>query len=263
VASSVALERAIANMIRTATWESARPGRRANDKATFRGFVTDFIVPREGDALRAQAFLVEQNPGWVLPVHFHLENQYQVVAAGGGLLGVHPIKPGYVHFASRESGYGPITAGPEGLSYFTLRVQGDTGAWYLPESRQRMQRELKRRQAAGKPGSQVDESELRALEGLSTEVMIAADGTGLAAGIARLPPNYVATAPLCDCARDRFYVVLQGSMILDDEELSGLATVFASAEEQPQIRAGAEGLEVVVVQFPDDARVPRAPTAET
>jgi hypothetical protein len=196
-------------------------------------------------------------------VHFHLENQYQVVAAGGGTLGKHPVKPGYVHFASRESGYGPITAGPEGLSYFTLRVQGDTGAWYLPESRLRMQRELKRRQATGKPGSDVPAGELRTLPGLSTEVMIAADGTGLAAGVARMPPNHVATAPLCDCTRDRFYVVLKGSMILGDEALPALSTVFASAEEQLEIRAGGEGLELVVVQFPDDARVPRAPTEAT
>src|SRR5689334_11266367 len=115
-----------------------RPNRRTNDKATFRGFLTDFIVPTPDDPLQAQAYLVEQNAGWVLPVHFHLENQYQVVTGGSGTLGAHPVAPLYVHFASRESGYGPITAGPEGLAYLTLRVQGDAGAWYLPESRPRM-----------------------------------------------------------------------------------------------------------------------------
>ena len=41
-------------MIRTCTWEQAQPLRHSNDKATFRGFVTDFIVPGPPDEPRAQ-----------------------------------------------------------------------------------------------------------------------------------------------------------------------------------------------------------------
>ena len=50
-------------VIRAATWDSVRPKRRANDKATFRGFVTDFIVPQPADPLRPQVYLVPASPG--------------------------------------------------------------------------------------------------------------------------------------------------------------------------------------------------------
>jgi hypothetical protein len=242
-------------VIRAATWEEVRPKRRVNNKATFRGFVTDFIVPRPEDRLRPQAYLVEQEPGWMLPVHFHLEHQYQVVTAGGGTFGKHPVGPLFVHYASRESGYGPLSAGPDGLSYLTLRVVGDEGAWYLPESRTRMQTGIKRRQAHASPKTSMSEAELRALDGLAAEILITPDGSGLAACLARMPANHVAAAALCDCSGDRFYVVTKGSMIVGSHTVAGLATVFASAEEQVEIRAGAQGLEVLVLQFPDDARV--------
>ena len=241
-------------MIRTRTWDEVIATRRRNDKATFRGFVTDFIVPGPDDHPRAQAFLVEQNPDWVLPVHFHLQHQYQVVTAGNGTLGKHPVEPLSIHYASPESGYGPVTAGPAGLSYLSLRVRSDEGAWYLPESRERMQRGIKKHQARGQPRERLSEAQLRALDAPTEEVLIAPDGSGLAAHLARMPAHHFAAAPLCGCAGDRFYIVTHGSLIVGERTLAGLATVFASREETLDIRAGPDGLELLVLQFPDDAR---------
>ena len=241
-------------MIRIATWDKVRPKRRSNDKATFRGFVTDFIVPEASDEPRAQAYLVEQSANWPLPVHFHLQHQYQVVTAGEGTLGKHRVAPLSIHYATPESGYGPITAGPEGLSYLTLRVRSDEGAWYLPESRQRMRPGFKKHHAHAQPKVSVSPAELRALAVPASEILIAPDGSGLAACLARLPANHRALAPLCECTGDRFYVVTQGSMAVGSEIVAGLATVFASRQEPLELRAGPDGLEVLVLQFPDDAR---------
>ena len=248
-------------MIRTCTWEQAKPLRRSNDKASFRGFVTDFIVPSPADTPRAQAYLVEQNPDWVLPVHFHLEHQYQVVTAGGGTLGRHPVVPLSIHYASPESGYGPLTAGPEGLSYLTLRVQGDEGAWYLPESRARMQAGMKKRQLHAQPRRSVKATEVRALRAVETDVLIAPEPSGLAACLLRIPANEVVAESATGYTGDRFYVVTAGGMVLDRkdvEDVAALATVFVSREERFDVRSGAEGLEVLVLQFPDEARSPRA-----
>jgi hypothetical protein len=245
-------------MIRTCTWEHAKPLRRSNDKATFRGFVTDFIVPGPADEPRAQAYLVEQSPDWILPVHFHLQHQYQVVTAGSGTLGRHPVGRLSIHYASPESGYGPLTAGPEGLSYLTLRVQSDEGAWYLPESRARMLVGMKKRQVHAQPQREVTAADVRAMRAVETEVLIAPEPSGLAAGLLRIPANEVVAESVSGYTGDRFYVVTAGAMVLDHTNVTALATVFVSREERLDVRSGADGLEVLVLQFPDAARSPRA-----
>lgn len=52
---------------------------------------------------------------------------------GGGGLGrnndvMHPLA---AHYADHHTGYGPINAGPQGFSCFTLRAKTDSGAVYL------------------------------------------------------------------------------------------------------------------------------------
>lgn len=149
-------------------------------------------------------YLVEQSPNWVLPVHFHLQHQYQVVTAGTGTLGRHPVEPLAIHYASPESGYGPLTAGPGGLSYLTLRVESDDGAWYLPESRPRMQRGISKTQVHAQPEAHLKEAAGRAPDVPANEILITPDGYGLAACYARLPANHHAAALLCECPGDRF-----------------------------------------------------------
>lgn len=68
------------------------------------------------------AFLVEMTPGSVLPTHFHPVDQFQVFVSGSGLLGRHLTNGLYVHYADRHTAYGPISAGPRGVTYFTLRA---------------------------------------------------------------------------------------------------------------------------------------------
>ena len=244
-------------MIRSRTWDEVRATRRQNDKATFRGFVTDFIVPEPGDQLRPQAFLVEQNPNWVLPTHFHRQHQFQVITAGNGTLGRVPVEPLCVHYASPESGYGPLTAGADGISYLTLRAVSDQGAWYLPESREVMQRGIRKQQEHGKPEKYLSEDEVRGLGAPTVEVLIAPQESGLATYLLRLPSNHVAAAPSGERTGDRFYVVTKGSMVVAGKSLMALATAFVSHDEPLDLQSGSEGLEVLVLQFPDVARLGR------
>ena len=244
-------------MIRSRTWDEVRATRRQNDKATFRGFVTDFIVPEPGDQSRPQAFLVEQNPNWVLPTHFHKQHQFQVITAGNGTLGAHPVEALCVHYASPESAYGPLTAGAEGISYLTLRAVSDQGAWYLPESRDVMQRGIRKQQEHGKPETGLLEDELRELAAPTVDVLIAPQESGLAAYLVRMPSNHVASAPSSERAGHRFYVVTKGSMVVADKRLPALATAFVSDDEPLDLQSGSGGLEVLVLQFPDMARLGR------
>lgn len=75
-------------------------------------------------------------------MHFHVQEQLQVVLRGSGTLGRHVLQPGSVHYTSPQPAYGPIVAVAEGPDYFTLRVLTAKGAWYLPEARPYMTRNL-------------------------------------------------------------------------------------------------------------------------
>lgn len=242
-------------MIRMRSWDEARAARRPHRKDTFEGFVTDLIVPEETAPTGAQAFLVDQNPNWVTPPHFHLEHQFQVVVAGAGSIGRHEVAPFAIHYASPETGYGPISAGPEGISYLTLRAIGDTGAWYLhkPEQRERMRRGLKKQQAHGAPPRTISAAELRSLAAPVIEALIAPQEGGLAAHLVRLPPGRSLTLPSEHAHGGRFYVATCGSIRVAGTALPALATVFASFDETFAIESGPEGLEALVLQFPRNA----------
>lgn len=236
------------------TLERARPARREVAKPTFVGCVTDLIVPDESSpAPRPQAFLVEQSPHWTLPTHFHQEHQFQVFVAGGGTIGKNPVERLAVHYASPHSGYGPLVSGDEGISYFTLRAVGDTGAWYLPEQREQLMLRIKKQQAHAVPASYVGPERLRALPQPYQETLIEPQAGGLAVWLVRLGAGQSVPAPqaaLAHAGGGRFYVVTQGSILSLGQELPALATVFASSDESLGLQAGSDGAELLVLQFP-------------
>ena len=234
------------------TLERSRPGRRAVDKSTFVGAVTDLIVPdQQAPGPRPQAFLVEQTANWTLPTHFHQEHQFQVFVAGGGSIGRNPVQKLAVHYASPHTGYGPLISGDQGISYLTLRAVGDTGAWFLPEQREALQLRIKKQQAHGLPSCVVDAGQLQALGQPLQETLIDPQEGGLAAWLVRLPAHRGAAPPaLAETGGGRFYVVTQGSLLNAGDELDALATVFVSNDEAFELRSGAGGLEVLVLQFP-------------
>ena len=241
-------------MIRMQTLERARRGRRAVSKPRFEGFVTDLIVPDAAGHPRPQAFLVEQAAHWSLATHFHLEHQFQAFVGGSATLGKHPVGPLTVHYASPHSAYGPLNAGDAGISYLTMRLVGDEGAWYLPEARPQLKLHIKKQQAQGAPATQVSAAQLGALERAVEEVLIEPHESGLGAWIMRLPPSHTAAAPLRHPnAGGRFYVVTQGALRTATDELAGLAAVSVTGDESFDITSGAGGLEVLVLQFPGAA----------
>lgn len=242
-------------MIRSQTLEKARGGTRALDKATFIGHVTDLIASPQEDRLpRPQSFLVEQRAHWTLPIHFHLQDQFQLFVGGSGSIGRHAIGPGYVHYASAHSGYGPLVSEAEGIAYLTLRVVSDTGAWYLPEQREHLDRSAPKRQKYAEPTSHMDADALRALNEPTTEAVMPCDATGLAVWRLRVPPHGRAVIPAgAEQGGGRFYVLMQGGLRLQGDTLRGLATVFVPPEDTIDLDASSEGAEVVVLQFPADS----------
>jgi hypothetical protein len=195
------------------------------------------------------AFLVEQPPGSVVASHFHEANQFQIVVAGDGRLGSHPVEPVAVHYSNAFSAYGPITAGPDGLQYFTLRNGYDRGARYLPGAREEMRGVRRRfRDAFAEPVA----PEAAVPEDASAAVLIPEAADGMGAWRHRLPPGAV-LAGLDPASGDgQFWVVTGGSLrTAEGEVLSPMSCAFVAPDEPPfAATAGEAGLDVVLVQFP-------------
>ncbi len=244
-------------MIYAQSLERARlsPPRVVNKKE-FVGVVTDLLVTDANSAPRPQSFLVEQSANWTLPTHFHLEHQFQVFMGGSGSLGRTPIHPLTVHYASPHSGYGPLISEGKGISYFTLRAMSDTGAWYLPESREHLKTGIKKQQAHGHPSKLVSTDFLKASLAPSQETLIELNEGGLGAWLLRLPPNTTTAAPQGQAlGGGRFYVVCKGAAMIQQALLPAWATAFVSPNEILDIESGPEGLEVMVLQFPASALI--------
>ena len=252
-------------MLNLQTWEKAQATRKAFRKDTFEGHITDIIATHQERRSGEQAFLVEQSPHWVTPTHYHLEQQFQVIMAGHGAIGRHDVKPLCVHYAAPQTAYGPIVAGPDGVSYLTLRMSGDTSAWYIhkPGSRERMQPGLKREQQHGAPQGSVSANELASLASTTVEVLIEPRPDGLAAHLLRIAPGHNHNhdqAMLAEPAESanpayagRYYVVTQGTVSLGGQSAQARSVAFASADENVTLHAGPQGAEVVVLQFPVQA----------
>jgi len=239
-------------MIVLQNWDAARATRRQRVTDTFEGHVTDFIASLEQRVPGPQAFLVEQKPDWATPPHFHLEPQFQIVTAGSGAIGRNPVAPYAVHYAAAETGYGPITAGPDGISYLTLRAEGDTGAYYLhkPGSRERMRAGLKREQKHGAPSRMVSDADIASMADTTLEAMIAPRADGLAAWLVRMGPGQGLDLPAPHLHAGRHHVVTKGSLRIAAHEAVAFSVLFSSPEESCAIAAGSEGVEVLVLQFP-------------
>lgn len=208
-----------------------------------RYFGSDTVVERPGP----QAYRVRQSPGWVLPLHFHFQDEYQVVTGGSGMLGTHQLARGAVHYASREAAYGPLVAGPDGLEYFTLRRNGDIHTCYLPEARDRMHLGLAKRQVVAACPA------LKELRACAEVIPPQEDGT--AAWLLRLPAGDGLEVPHAAEGGGRFYLVMEGVFVLEGHRLPEQACLFNEAESAaPALVAGVDGAEMLVLQFPlDDA----------
>ena len=190
-----------------------------------------------------QAYLVIQPPDSTLPPHFHQTNQFQVFVKGGGRLGKRRADPITVQYAGCDTPYGPIIAEEQGVAYFTLRQKWDSGAKYLPASRDMMVTGRQRQHIA----TALNEHEATA----KVMTLIAEEADGLAAMRYRLAAGETAQIPDVQLGGGQYHVVICGSLLRQDQELGPLSVEFASSDEgKVDLVAGSRGVDVLVLRFP-------------
>jgi hypothetical protein len=239
---------------------SRKEGTISGGGATWR---SDYLLPKfpdEGEGVfpLPQAFSVEQSPQSVSLPHFHDEDQFQVIAQGGGTLGRHAVGAFSVHYTNRQTGYGPIVAGEQGLTYFTLRQIATKGIWYLanPDAKEKLDRTAPKRQATVGPLNPKPPEELRALQAAQTDTLIEPHEDGLAAWVVRVPAGASVAAPAHPNGTGRYFMVLGGAMRIEGQDLPAQSVTFVSHDEKGfSIAATGEGAEVLVLQYPGGQRV--------
>lgn len=189
-----------------------------------------------------QAYLVGQKAP-VLRPHYHEVDQFQVVLGGGGRLGRHEISSGTIHYSDAYTVYGPIYAdGPDGLSYFTLRLDPTVGLNYMPESR--------------------TEGETRAGEHFTCAVEAGAGCVGeldvlartrrgaSAFGLALVPGVVLTTSLLAPCEGRGYVVVLSGTVKFAGRSLpAGSLVPFDNAGALEGLTAQSDYVGLALVTF--------------
>lgn len=211
---------------------------------------TDWLDAGRDASLSPNVFLVDLPPESVLDTHFHRENQFQLFVIGEGRIGPHPLRPITVHYAGAYTGYGPLAAGSEGLSYFTIRPVYDTGAFYLPHARGDMVKGPKRNLHSA-PVAPLAAKLLRELRTPELVDLIALQPDGIAARLLRLPSHALHVDLSPAGTGGQFLVVVAGSIAHGERVFGPLDMLFVSADEPPlRMQARDEGAEVVLLQLP-------------
>lgn len=201
-----------------------------------------------------QAFRLDLNAHQKLDSHFHVVDQFQVFIAGSGTIGRDEVRLVTVHYADHHTGYGPLVAGAQGLSYLTLRSKTDAGLVYLttPGVREKL-KPTKRRHRVSEPVALSIDPVLRNRTELGVDTVIAEQpgDDGMNVKVFRLGPSMTARSPEPGEGGGQYLVVLNGSLILDGMAYTPFSVLFVRFDEPaPVLEAGEGGLELMVAQFP-------------
>lgn len=205
-----------------------------------------------------QLLLVEQQiPGSKILPHFHGVDQFQVVIGGSGKLGQQSVGPVSLHYTNRFTAYGPIEAGPQGMSYYVLRPElAVSGSHYLhvPEERAKMPRGGKRYFMADNLAV-VSVDDLKSLaQPAVNPLMPAVDDeadAGVFAQMLLLPPDSAYSGAEPQSGGGQVFLVLQGTLEHDGQSLAAPASVALTRDEKAlAFRAGPSGLQVLMLQYP-------------
>ena len=205
------------------------------------------------------AFLVEKQANAIIPPHFHEVNQFQVIVEGHGTLGKQEVRALTLHYTNGFTGYGPICAADDGMAFFTLRNRLDPGgARYFPAGRSFM-KPAPRRHRVSEHLAPSDAEALRRRQHDVRDTVFEPEADGLAAWFVRAVPGSLTYAAAPDQGGGQYVIVTAGSLLHEGRVLERLSCAYVSADAAPlALQAGADGLEVLILQFPiAEARPPQ------
>ena len=200
------------------------------------------------------AFLVEKKAHAIVPPHFHEVPQFQIIVEGHGTLGKQEVQPLTLHYTNAYTGYGPICAAEDGIAFFTLRNQFDVGgARYFPAGRSFMKPAPKRHRVSDHVAVS-DAASRQRRQSAILETVFAPEADGLAAWLLRAAPGTTTHTPAPTQGGGQYVLVAAGTLLHDGVMFPRLSCLYVSSAEEPlALQAAADGLEVLILQFPVSA----------
>ncbi len=200
-----------------------------------------------------EAFLVEMSPREQILPHFHEVDQFQVFVAGSGRMGREAAAPLAVHYADRYTAYGPIVADAHGFSFFTFHATRDPGSVYLhkPGYRERLKPSEQRYRLA--PAIVLSTAPvLQSRREVVSESLLGDEGFAApAASLLRLGAGMTGRGPDPGDSGGQYFLVVNGDLDWQGVRYPLWSMLFVGAtDEALEFSAGANGLELLVLQFP-------------
>lgn len=251
-------------MIYTKTGTEALDGLYVKEYPQFNNkkhWVSDIFGPRYSYAKAdgPQALMVDMEPGEVVQPHFHGTTQFQLFPAGSGTIGrkQERIESLSVQFKDHHTAYGPITAGPNGLSFISLRVfTGVSYPVYLHEPDFRDKLKPSKRRNWVSPRIELSTvSILRHREQPVWDPIFdpAKIEDEMNAQVLRLGAGQSVAGPDPKRAAGYYVFVVNGSMDHQGADMGIWSmAVVEPTEESFTIKAGPKGLEALVLEFPKE-----------
>lgn len=224
-------------------------------------WLSDIFGPRHsyGHAPGPQALMSEQEPNETIHPHFHGTAQFQLFPAGSGTIGRKndPLQSLMVQFKDHHTAYGPLISGPNGMTFFSLRVfTGDSHPVYLTEPDYRDKLKPSKRRNWLTPRLELSSpSFMQHRKDASWESLWdpAKIDDEMNAQMLRLGAGQTVAGPEPKRAAGYYVFVVNGSMVRNNQDLALWSmTVVEPTEDAFEITAGDKGLEALVLEFPRD-----------
>lgn len=193
-----------------------------------------------------QAFYVDRlYPGARIDPHFHDIDQFQVVVDGDCMMGKKHALPVTFQYADAYTPYGPIVGDQQGFGFFTLRPIASGGFFAMPGNRHNMPGRAGRNIA----GRFETESARPAAGDVCIEDLMPDQSDEVRAVGIRLGPN-AATKGIAGDGGGQYYLVCEGALIEKGKRLPTRSLMhIAPHDPVPELRAGPDGADVLVLQF--------------
>lgn len=204
-----------------------------------------------------QSLMTQMYAGETILPHFHPVAQFQIFPAGSGLIGKGEVQPLMLQYKDHHTAYGPLTAGPHGLTFISLRNRtGDSHPVYLskPGYREKLQ-PSKRRNWMSSHIALSTQAVLRFRTDVSWEPVYDPEKITdeMAAHLVRLGAGMSTPGPDPKAGGGYYIFVANGSLDLNADSLPQYSMLFVDTHEGAfEVKAGRNGLEALVMQFPKD-----------
>ncbi len=219
----------------------------------------EFFGPRSSTSAAPgpQATMTEMIPNETIVPHFHGVTQFQLFPAGSGTIGKagDTLQPLVVQYKDRHTAYGPVVAGPQGLSFMALRIKtGDSAPVYLdrPGYRDKL-KPGKRRNFLSAPVALSTAPVMQHRKQAAWESLFDTEKIDdeMAAHVLRLGAGMSAMGPDPGMAGGYYLFVANGSLDKAGEDFPLWSMIVVESNEAAfDIKAGPKGLEVLILQYP-------------